>query len=190
MPSTAANRAIRAAAAAALVAAAGAVGAHHPGSDPGLSLAVAERTLAFHYRNERLDVRGRIAPALAGEGQEVDVTFSATWQGEAYLGPARVALADATGRRVEWPAASSGGSYHARIRAVLPDGDSVRVELLDTPGAGVVVPYEVRARVPLATYGLLGLLVVSGGLLLAWVGRAHVARRDGNPAAGGDAPRR
>jgi hypothetical protein len=155
-----------------LALAAPAAGHHAAGQGDGaLALTLVDRQLAFHHRTDALEVWGRITPPSAAEGDEVSVVFQARRRGEPYAGAARVALTDRRGRRQEGALAPPvAGTFSARLRADLPDGDAILVQL---PGAGVVqVPYEVRGRLAGTAYLLLALILVAAGALLALLARA------------------
>jgi len=163
--------------------------AHHPaGASTGpLALDVVDRKLALHYRLADLEIWGAISPPAAAEGQELTVTFRARRGDRRYQGPGLVALVDRLGARREvavLPAAD--GAYRAQLRADLPDGGAI---LLELPGAGnavVAIPYEVRARLPLEAYLGLGVVLLAAGLLLAGMARAARASTSAAPSLGGD----
>jgi len=168
-----------------LLAAAPPVRAHHPaGRSAGpLALDVVDRKLALHYRLAALEVWGSISPTAAAEGQVVTVTFRARRGDRLHQGPGLVALVDRRGARREvavLPAPD--GDYRAQLRAELPDGDAILLELPGADGAVIAIPYEVRARLPLAAYLGLGVVLLAAGLLLA--GMARAARAPSSPAPG------
>ncbi len=168
-----------------LLALAAPAAAHHPAGDGdrALALTMVDRRLGFHHRTEVLEVWGRISPPSAAEGDEVRVDFQVRWRGVPYLGPARVALTDRAGARVELQLDHpADGTYRVVLRADLPDGDAI---LLELPGAGagvVSVPYEVRGRLAGTAYLLLGALLAGAGGLLALLTRAMRGRA--RPALG------
>lgn len=153
--------------------------AHHApgGGDKALALTMVDRQLGFHHRTEVLEVWGRITPPSAAEGDELQVDFQARWRGEPYLGAARIALTDRGGSRIERALDQpTDGVFRAVLRAGLPDGDAILVEL---PGAGagvISVPYEVRGRMAGTAYLLLGMLLVGAGALLAMLARSSRTR--------------